>query len=97
VGAYLVLPGDAYDDYSPLDHGCGVGCVLPALADTQLRRLVRHRPLSGGVLNPAVNWLERRHRLIKRSLAILLTYLVLACSSSCWSTSACPVPGRSRS
>jgi predicted PurR-regulated permease PerM len=29
------------------------------------------------VLNPAVNWLERRHRLIKRSLAILLTYLGL--------------------
>ena len=29
------------------------------------------------VLNPAVNWLQRRHRLIKRSLAILLTYLGL--------------------
>jgi predicted PurR-regulated permease PerM len=29
------------------------------------------------VLNPAVNWLERRHRLIKRSLAIVLTYLGL--------------------
>jgi predicted PurR-regulated permease PerM len=28
-------------------------------------------------LNPAVNWLERRHRLIKRSLAIVLTYLGL--------------------
>ncbi len=27
------------------------------------------------VLNPAVNWLQRRHRLIKRSLAISLTYL----------------------
>jgi len=27
------------------------------------------------VLNPAVNWLQRRHRLIKRSLAIALTYL----------------------
>jgi predicted PurR-regulated permease PerM len=27
------------------------------------------------VLNPAVNWLQRRHRLIKRPLAILLTYL----------------------
>src|SRR3712207_6124806 len=27
------------------------------------------------VLNPAVNWLQRRHRLIKRSLAIVLTYL----------------------
>jgi predicted PurR-regulated permease PerM len=27
------------------------------------------------VLNPAVNWLQRRHRLIKRSLAIGLTYL----------------------
>ena len=28
-------------------------------------------------LNPAVNWLERRHRMIKRSLAIVLTYLGL--------------------
>jgi len=28
-------------------------------------------------LNPAVNWLQRRHRLIKRSLAIVLTYLGL--------------------
>jgi len=27
------------------------------------------------VLNPPVNWLQRRHRMIKRSLAILLTYL----------------------
>src|SRR5918992_1770388 len=26
-------------------------------------------------LNPAVNWLQRRHRLIKRPLAIALTYL----------------------
>src|SRR5215210_479454 len=29
------------------------------------------------VLNPIVNWLQRRHRLIKRSLAIVLTYLGL--------------------
>jgi predicted PurR-regulated permease PerM len=29
------------------------------------------------VLNPPVNWLQRRHRMIKRSLAILLTYLGL--------------------
>src|ERR687896_1022026 len=29
------------------------------------------------VLNPVVNWLQRRHRLIKRSLAIVLTYLGL--------------------
>jgi len=28
-------------------------------------------------LNPAVNWLQRRHRIIKRSLAIVLTYLGL--------------------
>src|ERR671913_2348292 len=27
------------------------------------------------VLNPAVNWLQRRHRLMKRPLAIALTYL----------------------
>ena len=27
------------------------------------------------VLNPLVNWLQRRHRMVKRSLAILLTYL----------------------
>jgi predicted PurR-regulated permease PerM len=27
------------------------------------------------VLNLAVNWLQRRHRLIKRPLAISLTYL----------------------
>jgi len=27
------------------------------------------------VLNPVVSWLQRRHRLIKRSLAIVLTYL----------------------
>jgi predicted PurR-regulated permease PerM len=29
------------------------------------------------VLNPAVNWLQRRHRLMKRPLAIALTYLAL--------------------
>ena len=29
------------------------------------------------VLNPAVKWLERRHRMVKRSLAILLAYLGL--------------------
>lgn len=29
------------------------------------------------VLNPVVNWLERRHHLIKRPLAIVLTYLGL--------------------
>ena len=29
------------------------------------------------VLNPAVNWLQRRHRMVKRPLAILLTYLGL--------------------
>ena len=29
------------------------------------------------VLNPAVNWLQRRHRMIKRPLAIALTYLGL--------------------
>src|SRR5829696_5263757 len=29
------------------------------------------------VLSPAVNWLQRRHRLIKRPLAIALTYLGL--------------------
>jgi predicted PurR-regulated permease PerM len=29
------------------------------------------------VLNPAVNWLQRRHRLIKRPLAIALTYVAL--------------------
>ncbi|HET6658496.1 MAG TPA: AI-2E family transporter [Rubrobacter sp.] len=29
------------------------------------------------VLDPVVNWLQRRHRLIKRSLAIVLTYLGL--------------------
>ena len=29
------------------------------------------------VLNPAVNWLQRRHRLIKRPIAIALTYLVI--------------------
>jgi predicted PurR-regulated permease PerM len=77
VGAYLVFPGDAYDDYSPLDHGCGVGRVLPALADTQLRSWFVIALFLAAVLNPAVNWLERRHRLIKRSLAILLTYLGL--------------------
>src|SRR5215204_574711 len=30
------------------------------------------------VLNPLVNWLQRRHRMVKRSLAILLTYLGVA-------------------
>src|SRR5829696_1122933 len=29
------------------------------------------------VLNPAVNWLQRRHRLMKRPLAIAITYLAL--------------------
>src|SRR5919112_88138 len=29
------------------------------------------------VLNPAVNWLQRRHRLVKRPIAIALTYLGL--------------------
>jgi uncharacterized membrane protein len=41
------------------------------------------------VLNPAVNWLQRRHRLMKRPLAIGLTYLgvlvalLLVVGSSC--------------
>src|SRR3712207_6541405 len=30
------------------------------------------------VLNPAVDWLERRHRLVKRPLAIALAYLGVA-------------------
>src|SRR3954470_8909726 len=30
------------------------------------------------VLNPLVNWLQRRHRMVKRSLAIILTYLGVA-------------------
>jgi predicted PurR-regulated permease PerM len=29
------------------------------------------------VLNPAVNWLQRRHRLLKRPIAIAITYLVV--------------------
>jgi predicted PurR-regulated permease PerM len=29
------------------------------------------------VLNPAVNWLQRRHRLLKRPIAIAITYLAL--------------------
>src|SRR5215216_6051842 len=29
------------------------------------------------VLNPAVNWLQRHHRLVKRPFAIVLTYLGL--------------------
>jgi predicted PurR-regulated permease PerM len=29
------------------------------------------------VLNPAVKWLERRHRMVKRSIAIVLTYLAV--------------------
>src|SRR5215213_8198400 len=29
------------------------------------------------VLNPAVKWLERRHRMVKRSIAIVLTYLLI--------------------
>src|SRR5919107_5730396 len=29
------------------------------------------------VLNPAVHWLQRRHRLIKRPIAIATTYLVV--------------------
>src|SRR3954452_19414160 len=29
------------------------------------------------VLNPLVNWLQRRHRMIKRSIAIVLSYLVV--------------------
>src|SRR5215212_3047088 len=29
------------------------------------------------VLNPLVNWLQRRHRLIKRPIAIAITYLAL--------------------
>src|SRR5437763_1984376 len=28
-------------------------------------------------LNPAVGWLERRHRMLKRSIAIVLTYLAV--------------------
>src|SRR5215211_9494351 len=33
--------------------------------------------LLAAVLNPAVNWLQRRHRLMKRPLAIALIYLGL--------------------
>ena len=44
----------------------------------QVRIFVGHFVIAlflAAVLNPAVNWLQRRHRLIKRPLAIALTYL----------------------
>src|SRR5918994_990104 len=44
----------------------------------QVRTFIGHFVIAlflAAVLNPAVNWLQRRHRLIKRPLAIGLTYL----------------------
>jgi len=46
----------------------------------QLRTLIGWLVIAlflAAVLNPPVNWLQRRHRIIKRSLAIVLTYLGL--------------------
>jgi hypothetical protein len=46
------------------------------------------------ILNPAVNWLQRRHRMIQRLLAVVLTYLglvvtlllMVGSSCLCWPT-----------
>jgi predicted PurR-regulated permease PerM len=56
VGAYLLLPGDAYDGHSPLDYGCGAWRVLPALAGTHLRSVVLlvYQQVEGSVLQPLV-------------------------------------------
>src|ERR671910_890024 len=46
------------------------------------------------VLNPAVNWLQRRHRLIKRPLAIALTYLGVLVGLLFVAGVFLPLPGR---
>ena len=51
------------------------------------------------VLNPVVNWLQRRHHLIKRPLAIALTYLgvlvgllfIVGIFLPCWSIKSTPL------
>src|SRR5947209_1635362 len=46
----------------------------------QLRTLISWFVIAlflAAVLNPLVNWLQRRHRMIKRSIAIVLSYLVV--------------------
>src|SRR5215213_4152345 len=53
------------------------GVVWVRISPNQVMRTVVVALLSAAVLSPAVNWLQRRHRLIKRPLAIALTYLGL--------------------
>src|ERR671911_1541348 len=46
----------------------------------QVRTFIGHLVIAlflAAVLNPAVNWLQRRHRLLKRPIAIAITYLAL--------------------
>ena len=77
MGAYHALAGDEYGGHSPPDHSsiCGAFFLL-----WQVRTFVSWFVIAlflAAVLNPVVNWLQRRHRLIKRPLAIVLTYLGL--------------------
>ena len=51
--------------------------VLPALAGAHFVGWFVIALFLAAVLTPVVDWLQRRHRLIKRPLAIVLTYLGL--------------------
>jgi predicted PurR-regulated permease PerM len=75
VGRRLDLAGGTHSGCSDLDRSRGAGCVLPHL---QVKTFVGWFVIAlflAAVLNPAVNWIQRRHSLIKRPLAIALTYL----------------------
>ena len=75
MGRRLAYSSDAHGGHSPPDHGVVLGAFFLLW---QVRTFVGWFVIAlflAAVLNPAVNWLQRRHRLMKRPLAIGLTYL----------------------
>ena len=77
MGAYLALTGDEHGGHNPPGRSSSLWHVLLLW---QVRTFVGWFVIAlflAAVLDPVVDWLQRRHRLIKRSLAIVLTYLGL--------------------
>ena len=67
MGRRLAYSSDAHGGHSPLDYGGGVLGAFFLL--WQVRTFVGWFVIAlflAAVLNPAVNWLQRRFRLIKR-------------------------------
>ena len=75
MGRRLAYSSDAHGRRRPLTTAVVLGAFFLLW---QVRTFVGWFVIAlflAAVLNPAVNWLQRRHRLMKRPLAIGLTYL----------------------